>query len=153
MFYTLTSDHHCQVVALGCIDFRFVKAMNDFIKEKIGTEKYDLITLGGTQKNLAAPANEDVKNFVLRQFEISRSLHNTTQVFLIAHYDCGAYGGLAAFDNDPEKERTKHVEDLYTAKQILLEKFPGLQIYLYRLDKNSTSNEIEFNEVKHIKPI
>lgn len=140
-------EHHCKVVALGCIDFRFVGAMDDFIRTRFGVEKYDLITLGGTQKNLAQPASEEVKSFVLRQFEISQALHKTDQAILIAHYDCGAYGGLAAFDNDPAKERAKHVEDLRTAKKILEEKFPGLEVVLFRIDKQADSDELEFNEI------
>jgi hypothetical protein len=55
-------------------------------------------------KIFASPADESERQFALSQVQTSMRLHRTQRVMLMAHSDCGAYGGLQAFAGDEERE-------------------------------------------------
>jgi len=58
----------------------------------------------GGAKIFASPADESERQFALSQVQTSMRLHRTQRVMLMAHSDCGAYGGLQAFAGDEERE-------------------------------------------------
>ena len=51
--------------------------------------------------------------------------------------DCGAYGGSAAFSSK-EEEVKKLTEDLQTSKNLVLEKYPDVEVKMVFLDWDST---------------
>jgi carbonic anhydrase len=61
-------------------------------------------------------------------------LHGTDTVLLMLHSDCGAYGGLAAFDNDRAREAENHRQDLHHALDFLRANIPQLNILGYFVD-------------------
>ena len=69
--------------------------------KRIGAQHVDPILVAGGAKCLAGDDLERDRQFVLEQIRKSMQLHGTHTVLLMLHSDCGAYGGLAAFDNDP----------------------------------------------------
>lgn len=109
------------------MDFRLTKLVYKFAKS-IGIKKdYDLITIGGGIKSLVKPKDPNDKNFLMRQIAISVELHEIKKIIIISHEDCGAYGGKKAFESD-EIENKTHQQDTEQAKQIILEKYPNLEI-------------------------
>ena len=82
-----------------CFDHRFDLVLRKLIK-RIGAEHVDPILVAGGAKCLAGDDLERDRQFVLEQVRKSMQLHGTHTVLLMLHSDCGAYGGLAAFDND-----------------------------------------------------
>lgn len=116
------SEHHYKASAciVWCFDDRFTKSLEKIIRcYKI--KNYDLVKVAGGAKSLAIPGNSSDKDFILKQIQTSIKLHNAQKIILMTHSDCGAYGGLKAFGNDPDKETEFHKKELENAKKFLEE--------------------------------
>jgi len=126
------------------MDFRFHSDIRDFLVSLGLKDEYDLVSLAGVTKGLA---EDDAlsKELILKQIEISKKLHSISEVYLIHHMDCGAYGGHQAFDS-LEEEKSKQLTDLSTAKKIINEKFPAMEVkkILARVESRDEKNEIDF---------
>lgn len=134
--------HKCQAIFVVCMDFRLQSAYLDFAKKNHLQDNYDLFSVAGTQKVFI---EENTRQNALKQIKLSNQLHGMTDVYLIAHWDCGAYGGNNAFANDQEQRQT-YLEDLQKAKQIILEKFPHLTVHKYLADWNQ-DKKIMFEKI------
>lgn len=145
MQYRFINDHHAQAAALFCMDFRFKDAVIKFLSTELKLKKADIIVLAGASKNFANPKSLDNKKTALTQLEISAKLHHIKKIILIDHADCGAYGGLKAFDNNSELEKKEHIKNLKKAKTILAKKFKNIEIILYFA--NLKNKKIEFKKV------
>jgi len=109
------------------MDFRFGSAIKKHLEENGLMDNCDIVSLAGAAKNILPSTPEAERELVLRQIEISKRLHHISEVILLNHTDCGAYGGRAAFA-DRAVEDTKHKEDLAEAKKLILERFPDLTV-------------------------
>lgn len=99
-----SSDHYTADAAIvWCFDNRFASLLGEFMRAKNIRHK-DLICIAGGLKTLASPDSEDDRAFVLGQVRASIALHRAPVVYLMAHSDCGKYGGLKAFAGDHNKE-------------------------------------------------
>jgi len=136
--------HHCQALIIHCIDFRFHSAIRDFLVSLGLKDQYDLVSLAGATKGLVEndPASASI---ISKQIEISQRLHGISDVYLIHHMDCGAYGGHAAFENI-QTEHDKQLADMEVAKQIIQQKFPHLAVkkILARIEEKAGENVIDF---------
>ncbi len=112
------------------MDFRFGSDLKQWFAQNDLMNNCDIVSLAGAAKNLVSPTNDADRELVLRQIEISKRLHHISEVILMNHTDCGAYGGRAAFP-DRDVENKKHAEDLHAARKIVEEKFPGLAVKTY----------------------
>jgi len=106
------------------MDFRFNEAIHAWAEKQGLIKDFDLVALAGAQKNFL---DEETKGVALKQLDISSRLHGIKTVLLVAHQDCGAYGGSKAFASW-EKERAKYTEDLTHAAGLIKEKFPALNV-------------------------
>ncbi|MFA6296060.1 MAG: carbonic anhydrase [Patescibacteria group bacterium] len=131
MPYNFINEHHAEAAALFCIDFRFKDAVIKFLSQELKLKKADIIVLAGASKNFADPKDLANKKTALTQLEISAKLHGIKKIILIDHADCGAYGGLKAFNNDAELEKKAHLKNLKKAQSILSKKFKSIEIILY----------------------
>ncbi len=102
--------------------------------KRIGAQHVDPILVAGGAKCLAGDDLERDRQFVLEQIRKSIQLHGTHTVLLMLHSDCGAYGGLAAFDNDPVVEAENHRNDLHRAVDFLQVQIPELTIRGFFVD-------------------
>ncbi|MEY4731758.1 MAG: hypothetical protein RL681_704 [Candidatus Parcubacteria bacterium] len=121
--------HECRALLLHCIDFRFGSAIKKHLEENGLMDNCDIVSLAGAAKNLVSPANDADRELVLSQIEISKRLHHISEVILLNHTDCGAYGGRAAF-SDRATEDAKHITDLAEAKKLVHERFPDLAVIM-----------------------
>jgi hypothetical protein len=140
-------SHHCQTLVIHCMDFRFHSAIRDFLVSQGLKDQYDLVGLAGGTKGLVekdAPSTE----IILKQIDISTRLHAISEVFIMHHMDCGAYGGHSAFDSI-QAEHEKQVTDMAAAKKIITGKFPALQIknILARIEEKDGQNNIDFEVI------
>jgi len=117
--------HACDAIVVSCIDFRFQKYIRNWLDKNLKGKTYDYVGFAGGTKFLET---------VLKQIEISVKLHNIKQVILMHHENCGAYGTQST----PEK----HAQDLRKAQNVILSKYPHLQITLYYLHLDGTFEEI-----------
>ncbi|SPE36282.1 conserved hypothetical protein [Candidatus Sulfopaludibacter sp. SbA3] len=132
-FDTPHEPYQCDAAVLWCFDHRFELGFRKFLKH-IRVVHIDPIKVAGGAKCLASPDQESERQFVLQQIRTSMRLHGTRRVILKLHSDCGAYGGLAAFDGDTRREAEHHCAELRRAAANLRAAIPGLEIQAYFVD-------------------
>lgn len=125
--------YKCDAAIVWCFDNRFEMALRKLIK-RLGVAHFDPIRVAGGAKCLAGDESEADRQFVLEQLRKSVNLHGTETVLLMLHSDCGAYGGLAAFDNDAAREAENHRRDLHRALDFLQSNLPQLNVMGYFVD-------------------
>ena len=125
--------YRCDAAIVWCFDNRFEAVLRKLVK-RLGLAYYDPIRIAGGTKCLASPESEDERGFVLNQIRISMRLHATETVILMLHSDCGAYGGLAAFEGDAQRETEHHREELRRAAELLNAEIPELKVKTYFVD-------------------
>jgi carbonic anhydrase len=116
-----------------CFDHRFDLVLRKLLK-KIGMDRVDPILVAGGAKNLASPRSENDRQFVLGQIRSSIRLHGTRSVLLMLHSDCGAYGGLAAFNNDTRQEAETHRQEMHKAVSCLHAEIPEVEVRSFFVD-------------------
>lgn len=110
------SEHGCETAIVTCIDFRFQEYINNWIAQSFAPKSFDRVATAGGVFDL---------DYVLKQVEISKRLHNIKKAVLINHEDCGAYGETGIFE--------KHAEDLKNASAKIKEQYPDLKTETYYL--------------------
>ncbi|HZU33539.1 MAG TPA: carbonic anhydrase [Candidatus Angelobacter sp.] len=132
-FQSPRERYKCDAAIVWCFDNRFEMALRKLIK-KIGVVYFDPIRIAGGAKCLAGSESEADRQFVLDQIQKSVKLHDTDTVILMLHSDCGAYGGLQAFDNDVAREAEHHRQDLHRAVEFLQSQIPHLKVQAFFID-------------------
>lgn len=126
-FASPSEQYTADAAVVWCFDYRFELVLRKLLK-KIGFDSYDPIVVAGGGKNLASPGSEEERRFVLGQIRSSMRLHGTKNVILMFHSDCGAYGGLAAFNNDVEREAEHHRQEMHRAAAFLNAEIPDVHV-------------------------
>jgi len=112
---------------LTCFDQRIRTAVNKFLHRR-GILRPDMIVVAGGAKTLASPRNDFERDFILEQVRMSILLHKTQRAYLLCHSDCATYGGLAAYNGDPQAEAEHHCQELERAAHLLKDRFPDLRV-------------------------
>ena len=136
--------HTCLTLVLHCIDFRFGSPIKDYLGKNNLLGDCDIVSVAGAAKNIASPKLPTDKEFIMRQIEISKSLHEITTIILMNHTDCGAYGGRKAFESR-EVEESMHADEMRAAAEIIRTQFPDIAIKLI-LANIEESGEIHFQD-------
>jgi hypothetical protein len=126
-------QYEADAAVVWCFDYRFGIGLNSFLGH-LGITKPDVIRIAGSAKSLANAGDDPEKAFLLNQVRASIRLHNTKRVILTLHSDCGAYGGLAAFNGDARAEAENHASDLKRAAGNLRRAIPGIEVLSFVLD-------------------
>jgi carbonic anhydrase len=108
--------HTCDAIVVCCLDFRLQHFLRDWTDRHLKNKKFDLLCFSGSTKEL---------RIILKEIEISVSLHQIKQAILIHHEDCGAYRA--------ESTPQRHARDLKKAKAEILRRWPDLTVDLYYL--------------------
>ena len=132
-FNSQREQYACDAAVVWCYDYRFDTAFRKLLK-RIGVVSPDPIRIAGGAKCLVSPQHEGDRLFVVDQIRRSIQLHGTRTAILMVHSDCGAYGGLAAFEGDPKKEARSHSSDLQKAAEFLSRQIPELAVKCYFVD-------------------
>lgn len=126
--------YYCDGAVVWCFDNRFHLGFTKFLK-RLGILNPDPIRIAGGAKNLASPAHEHEREFVLEQIRKSIRLHGTKLVILMLHSDCGAYGGLVdGFGGNACVEARHHEEELLRAAECLRKEIPDIDVQAYFVD-------------------
>jgi carbonic anhydrase len=104
-------SHNTTAIVITCIDFRFQKYINKWLKYVMKDYIYDRVALAGGIFDLYS---------ILKQVEISNRLHHIKQVILMNHEDCGAYGDAGTYE--------RHKQDLLEAEKIIEKLYPHLNV-------------------------
>lgn len=132
-FETERKTYAADAVVITCFDARFRNVCRKLLK-RLGVAHADLISIAGAAKALASPADECEREFVLAQLRASVRLHQSRRVLLLMHSDCGAYGGLQAFADDPASEALHHSNELCHAADLVRSVIPEVTVETYFLD-------------------
>lgn len=127
------ANYQSDAAVVWCFDSRFQGGFSDYLEAR-ELRNLDIIKIAGGAKSLSSPEREEDREFLVRQIRTSIRLHQTPRVFLTAHSDCGAYGGLAAFGNDAKAEAKRQESELTKAVQVLQTAIPDIEIEAYFLD-------------------
>jgi hypothetical protein len=130
-------------VLVMCIDYRFWPHALPVFQKKYGV--FDLIEMAGGAKSLVSPLEIEDKITLFENIEISINLHNSKQLILTNHIDCGAYGGSKNF-NSHKEEIIFHENELRQVKIIAQNKFPKLKILTFMITKDK-AKKISITEV------
>jgi len=126
-FDSAPEPYVADAAVLTCFDQRIRQTVNKFLQRR-GILRPDMIVVAGGAKTLASPRSDSERDFILDQIRMSILLHGTKRAFLVCHSDCGAYGGLAAYNSDAGAEAKHHFEELERAADLLKTRFPELDI-------------------------
>jgi hypothetical protein len=132
-FDTPREPYRSDAAVVWCFDSRFELGFSKFLR-RLGITRPDPIKIAGGAKSLASPEQETERELILEQIRTSIRLHQTKLAILMLHSDCGAYGGLAAFENDPGREAKHHEEELKSAAACVRAQVPGIAVQAYFVD-------------------
>lgn len=119
-----------------CMDFRFAGKLMRWAEKKWGERSFDLLALPGIQK---AIIDKDTRPAEMKAIRIGVEKHGVHRLALIAHQDCGAYGGSRAFTSWNE-EKARYIADLREAAKIIRAEFPDLKLELLLLTFDAAEN-------------
>jgi carbonic anhydrase len=125
--------YRADAAVLWCFDDRITLVVQKFLK-RIGARQVDTIRIAGGAMALASPKDNFEQGFVIEQLRLSRKLHQTERVILIAHRDCGAYGGSARFQEVAEAEVSFHRTELSRAAGVIRAALPEVTVEHYFAD-------------------
>ena len=132
-FDTPAGVYRAEACVITCFDARFELMARKFLQRR-GVSPADHVRVAGGAKALSSPRTPAEREFLLDQVRASIRLHATGRVVLMAHSDCGACGGLEAFDGDAAREAAWHRAELAKAAEAIRGALPGLAIEQYFLD-------------------
>lgn len=131
-FDSQTDLYRADACVVSCFDARFELVTRKFLKKR-GIWWADPLKIAGGAKAFASPAEESERSFALNQVRTSMRLHRTIRVMLMLHSDCGAYGGLQAFDGNELREAENHESELRSAIEFLKNNISDVQVDGYYL--------------------
>lgn len=111
-------EQTAKALVIRCSNFYVAQETVAFFTKLGYGKQYDDVSVAGAVKNLVDPYDKGDVEFIYRQIQIAHKLHHVSDVVLINHLDCGAYGGSATFSS-PEEERSRHAKDLTRAKEMI----------------------------------
>lgn len=133
------SDNHkhgCQAIALFCIDYRLRLTALARLMESIGYREgsYDHVCIAGSGMDCLSviPGESD---HLLKQIGIAQQLHGISEVVILYHDACGAYG-----IPDPSAEDAKQKADLARIVELIGIKFPDLMVKTYIIKGTEDGN-------------
>lgn len=138
------SKHSCSSLVIRCIDFRIAPAKLTELLASAGICQdgdYDLVSIAGAGKDLLSE-NKAECDFILKQINISKKLHDTKTVYILMHDNCGAYN-IA----DAATEHEVQSADLRRLIIDLAKAVPGIEVKGYII-KGVGSGELRLTSVK-----
>ena len=125
------------------MDFRFEEGLFRFLEKEHILGNADIVGWAGAAK---AFLDDDSKDFAMKQVELSHALHCMSEVHLVQHIDCGAYGGSDQFDG-LEAEYDFQLEQIDAAREIIQKRYPNIAVKGYIAIKNK-EGEVSFHKEK-----
>lgn len=138
--------HTCRALVVCCMDFRLQTAVRDFLVSRGLLDQYDLTGELGAAKSLTDDIEEEGQ-YLLRKIDIALQKHKITEVIIIQHTDCAAFGGGSAFSSY-DRERHRMLDVLERARGEIQSRFPQLKITkALAVINNGQSAKIDFEEI------
>lgn len=109
-----------------CMDGRLNVPISKYLA-RIGIvpPAYDLLSLPGGPRDLRNRQSD-----LSCALGFSITLHRVSNVLLIQHTDCSAYGGRIGCGGSEEADREFHITELRQAARVLAQAYPELSLHL-----------------------
>src|SRR5436305_914992 len=122
-------------LVVTCSDHRFQHAF-DAILKNLFIERADRIVYPG-------PSIAIADGTLIPAIKKLEELHSFTNLHIMDHTDCGAFGGLDAFDWNELEEANAHYRKLEAAQIVIHEALPHITVvqYVVGLEEEITSPE------------
>ncbi len=125
------SHYKAGACIVWCFDARFSDLLFALIREQ-HLEKVDIIMVAGGAQELADDESKERKAYLLDQLKKSNMLHHSPRVILMAHTECGAYGGN--LDHEFYKKELMHA--LHTVRTFFAKENISAHVDAYLADFN-----------------
>lgn len=112
--------------AINCMDGRVQLPVINYLMEQFGVEYVDSVTEPGPVKILAEQTDQTLLDSIFKRVAISTQKHGSKSVAICAHADCTGNH----VDDDTQKEQ------LRKATELLIDKFPDVEVLTLWLDIN-----------------
>lgn len=125
--------HKAKAVVISCMDFRFQESLKNYLEDKGLIGESDRIIIAGASRDFVCPVNEQFKNYVWTQLDLSLKLHDPEIVMVVDHQDCGGYAqdGTIAKGISVDEDRKAHEHYLAELKQEFNNKYPQKEIRFF----------------------
>ena len=94
-------QYRSEATIIWCSDARFALSFQVF-QEKMGWKNFDLLKIDGGARDLGTLGSETEREYVLGQIGKSLKLHHSPEIFLMVHYNCGAFNHEQMDPSDEE---------------------------------------------------
>ncbi len=109
---------------INCMDGRVQDPVNTWMKTETHADFIDVITEAGPDALMASTST--ASRLILKRILVSRDLHQSKNMALVAHHDCAG---------NPVSQK-KHVDQLLQSAKIMATWHLGMTIYLLWVNKN-----------------
>ena len=135
------------VLIVCCVDYRYIQAIQRFVRRRFKAARYGLKTdAGGTRALLRGPWA--VRAWIWRNLTLAYARQGVRRMFVFHHQDCLLYGGSAAFA-DPGSEAAAHLRDLRRSTAMIARRFRGMRVTAFYA--HQTARSIRFTPARGSK--
>ena len=135
--------HECRAIVFFCIDYRLWLTKLAKLMESIGYDEgsYDHAAIAGSGMDCLSSALGE-SDHALKQIDIAKRLHGISEVVILYHDNCGAYG-----ISDKAEENAKQKADLARIVELIGIKFPDLTVKTYIIKGTAAQGELTLEPV------
>ena len=127
--YELPGGESCEALVFACIDWRFRRALTEFVEQELGIQEFDLLCMAGAGKNINT-GQYNVQKLVFQTLQLSKEKHHAKRIVIVNHFDCAMYGGTEGF-KDYEDEFCKQKEEMRKASGKVIMEVPGIEVLTF----------------------
>jgi hypothetical protein len=115
----------CEATVITCMDFRQFREVRNCVYDDYDYDRVGIIGMPGASKRF----NED-GIISWNAFYQAMEKHGSNKFLIFHHGDCGAYGGLDAFNGDTISEELMHRKEMYRLRDKIIGKKHGVEVEL-----------------------
>lgn len=141
--YRFKDIYQCDTALVRCIEFRCRKEDRSFVRYSLGIDLFGLIGFPGASKRFL----EDSES-AWKAINLACNNEGCKRIILMHHADCGAYGGIEAFDSDVVAEEVMHRNEMKKMKQMINGKYPAvdvIMVYVRLIDDQTKLQYVVFD--------
>jgi len=135
-------SHGTTTLVLSCIDYRFIDAVTELVREEEEVEFYDTFSLAGGSLGYNQTVYATWPQTFLDTVALAKSLHGITKIVVVEHMSCGMYKSIYPDAIYPKKERLHHIQNIHDFKTAMSSVEPTLTVHGYLLYENGDSERI-----------
>jgi hypothetical protein len=135
-------SHGTSTIVLSCIDYRFIHAVVELIKDDEGVHFYDTFSLAGGSLGYNQTTYPSWPPTWLDTLTLAKQLHGIKQIIVVEHEDCGMYKAEYPSAVDPIQERILHQQNMEAFKVAMATLEPTLEVRGYLLYLDGTSERL-----------